>query len=194
MLGENRPGSLLYAMGITQHIVGVQNVMSCANLQMLLGNMGVPGGGVNPLRGQNNVQGACDMGGLPNYYPGYQNVTDAAAQEKFEKAWGAPLAGKVGLTVTEMLKGVETGQVRCLYVIGENPMTTDPDLNHVKHALRQSRVHGAAGDLPQRDRAVRRRRAARGELGREGRHLHEHRAAHPARAQGGSSARRGAAG
>lgn len=138
MLGENRPGSLLYAMGITQHIVGVQNVVSCANLQMLLGNMGVPGGGVNPLRGQNNVQGACDMGGLPNYYPGYQHVTDAAAQEKFEKAWGAPPVGKVGLTVTEMLKGVETGQVRCMYVIGENPMTSDPDLNHVRHALRQT--------------------------------------------------------
>ncbi len=138
MLGENHPGSLLYAMGITQHIVGVQNVVSCANLQMLLGNMGVPGGGVNPLRGQNNVQGACDMGGLPNYYPGYQHVTDAAAQEKFEKAWGAPAVGKVGLTVTEMLKGIESGEVRCLYVIGENPMTSDPDLNHVRHALRQS--------------------------------------------------------
>jgi formate dehydrogenase alpha subunit len=138
MLGENRPGSLLYAMGITQHIVGVQNVVSCANLQMLLGNMGVPGGGVNPLRGQNNVQGACDMGGLPNYYPGYQQVTDAAAQEKFEKAWGAAPVGKVGLTVTEMLKNIETGQVRCLYVIGENPMTSDPDLNHVRHALQQT--------------------------------------------------------
>ena len=138
MLAENRPGSLLFAMGITQHIVGVQNVVSCANLQMMLGNMGVPGGGVNPLRGQNNVQGACDMGGLPNYYPGYQHVTDAASIEKFEKAWGAPATGKVGLTVTEMLKGVETGQVRCLYVIGENPMTSDPDLNHVKHALRQT--------------------------------------------------------
>ena len=138
MLGENRPGTLLYAMGITQHIVGVQNVVSCANLQMLLGNMGVPGGGVNPLRGQNNVQGACDMGGLPNYYPGYQNVSDAAACEKFEKAWGVPGTGKVGLTVTEMLKGVESGQVRCLYVIGENPMTSDPDLNHVKHALEQT--------------------------------------------------------
>ena len=125
-------------MGITQHTVGVANVMTCANLQMLLGNMGVPGGGVNPLRGQNNVQGACDMGGLPNYYPGYQNVTDAAAQEKFEQAWGVPLSNKVGLTVTEMLKGVETGQVRCLYVIGENPMTSDPDLNHVRDALRKT--------------------------------------------------------
>src|SRR5574341_23531 len=91
MLAENRPGALLYAMGITQHVVGVPNVMSCANLQMLLGNMGVPGGGVNPLRGQNNVQGACDMGGLPNYYPGYQRVTDPAAKARFEAALGLPL-------------------------------------------------------------------------------------------------------
>jgi formate dehydrogenase major subunit/formate dehydrogenase alpha subunit len=138
MMAENRPGSLLYAMGITQHTTGVPNVMSCANLQMLLGNMGVPGGGVNPLRGQNNVQGACDMGGLPNVYPGYQRVTDAAAQEKFEHAWGVSLPNQVGLTVTEMLKAAEEGQVRCLYVIGENPMVSDPDLNHVRYSLQQT--------------------------------------------------------
>ena len=105
---------------------------------MLLGNMGVPGGGVNPLRGQNNVQGACDMGGLPNYYPGYQVVTDAAAQAKFEQAWGVPLSNKIGLTVTEMLKGLDAGSVRGLYVIGENPMTSDPDLNHVREAMTKS--------------------------------------------------------
>jgi formate dehydrogenase alpha subunit len=138
MLAENRPGALLYAMGITQHIVGVSNVMSCANLQMLLGNMGVPGGGVNPLRGQNNVQGACDMGGLPNVYSGYQRVTDPAIQDKFEKAWGVPLSNQVGLTVTEMLKRAEEGQVRCLYVIGENPMVSDPDLNHVRYSLQKT--------------------------------------------------------
>jgi formate dehydrogenase alpha subunit len=138
MMAENRPGALLYAMGITQHTVGVANVMSCANLQMLLGNMGVPGGGVNPLRGQNNVQGACDMGGLPNVYPGYQYVTDPAAQEKFQTAWGVPLSNQVGLTVTEMLTGLESGRVRGMYVIGENPMTSDPDLNHVRHALQQA--------------------------------------------------------
>ncbi len=138
MLAENRPGALLYAMGITQHTVGVPNVMSCANLQMLLGNMGIPGGGVNPLRGQNNVQGACDMGGLPNFYPGYQRVTDHTVQEKFEQAWGAPLSNQVGLTITEMLKAAEEGQVRCLYVIGENPMVSDPDLNHVRYSLQQS--------------------------------------------------------
>jgi formate dehydrogenase alpha subunit len=138
MMAENRPGSLLYAMGITQHTVGVPNVMSCANLQMLLGNMGVPGGGVNPLRGQNNVQGACDLGALPNVYPGYQRVTDEAIQEKFENAWGVSLSNQVGLTVTEMLKAAEEGQVRCLYVIGENPMVSDPDLNHVRYSLQQT--------------------------------------------------------
>jgi formate dehydrogenase alpha subunit len=138
MMAQNRPGSLLYAMGITQHTVGVDNVMSCANLQMLLGNMGVPGGGVNPLRGQNNVQGACDLGSLPNVYPGYQAVTDPAIREKFEVAWGVPLSDQPGLTVTEMLSAAERGEVRCLYVIGENPMITDPDLNHVRQALEQT--------------------------------------------------------
>ncbi|MCB0253102.1 MAG: molybdopterin-dependent oxidoreductase [Anaerolineae bacterium] len=135
MMGENRPGALVYAMGITQHATGVANVMSCANIQMLLGNMGVAGGGVNPLRGQNNVQGACDMGGLPNVYAGYQNVTLSAVREKFEAAGGVPLSDKVGLTVTEMLDGAERGDVRCLYIIGENPMVSDPDLRHVQHSL-----------------------------------------------------------
>lgn len=138
MMAEHRPGALLYAMGITQHTVGVGNVMSCANLQMVLGNMGVPGGGVNPLRGQNNVQGACDLGSLPNVYPGYQSVTDPAVQDKFEQAWGVSLSNEVGLTVTEMLDAADAGQVRCLYVIGENPMTSDPDLNHVRHALERT--------------------------------------------------------
>ncbi len=138
MMAENRPGALLYAMGITQHTVGVANVMSCANLQMLLGNMGVAGGGVNPLRGQNNVQGACDLGGLPNVYPGYQRVTDSAVQSRFEEAWGVSLPNQVGLTVTEMLDAAEEGQVRCLYVIGENPMVSDPDLNHVRHSLQKT--------------------------------------------------------
>ena len=138
MLAENRPGSLLYAMGITQHTVGVPNVISCANLQMLLGNMGVPGGGVNPLRGQNNVQGACDMGGLPNVYSGYQRVTDPAIQQKFQDAWGAPLSDQIGLTVTEMITAAEHDQVRCLYILGEDPVISDPDLNHVLHALRET--------------------------------------------------------
>ena len=135
-LAENRPGALLYAMGITQHTCGHQNVLSTANLQMLLGNMGLPGGGVNPLRGQNNVQGACDMGALVNVYPGYQKVTDPAAREKFERAWGVGLSPTVGTTVVEMINAAETGEIKAVYVLGENPMLSDPDVNHVEKCLR----------------------------------------------------------
>jgi len=138
ILAENRPGALLYCMGITQHTTGVDNVMSVANLQMLLGNIGVPGAGVNPLRGQNNVQGACDMGNLPNVYAGYQSVTDPAVQDKFERAWGVPLSNEVGLTITELLDAAAEGTIRCLYIIGENPMTSDPDLDHVHHDLEET--------------------------------------------------------
>jgi len=136
LLAAHRPGALLYAMGITQHTTGHQNVLTCANLQMLLGNIGVPGGGVNPLRGQNNVQGACDMGGLPNSYTAYQAVTLEASQKKFEEAWGVPLSNKVGLTMTEMIPKAETGEIRALYIMGENPLLSDPDLSHVEHCLR----------------------------------------------------------
>jgi formate dehydrogenase alpha subunit len=138
MLGENRPGALLYAMGITQHTVGVANVLSCSNLQLMLGNVGVAGGGVNPLRGQNNVQGACDMGALPNVYSGYQRVTDEAVRSKFQEAWGVELREEAGLTVTEMLDAVDADVVKCLYVIGENPMVSDPDLNHVRESLKKA--------------------------------------------------------
>ncbi len=136
LMAANKPTAMMYAMGITQHTNGHGNVMSCANLQMLLGNMGVPGGGVNPLRGQSNVQGACDMGGLPNVYSGYQNVALEATHKKFEAAWGAvPLQDKPGLTVVEMMNAAIDGKVRTMYVLGENPMLSDPDLNHVRHAL-----------------------------------------------------------
>jgi formate dehydrogenase alpha subunit len=136
LLAENRPGALLYAMGITQHTTGHENVLACANLQMLLGNMGLPGGGVNPLRGQNNVQGACDMGGLPNVYSGYQAVTNEEARHKFEKAWGVALDAKAGLALTVMLPRAETGETRALYIMGENPVLSDPDANHAEHCLR----------------------------------------------------------
>jgi len=122
-------------MGITQHITGVHNVMNLANLQMLLGNMGIPGGGVNPLRGQNNVQGACDMGGLPNVYPAYQPVTLEAARLKFEEAWGTSLPGKIGMTVTEMIPGILQGKVKALYILGEDPIMSDPDTNHIRQCL-----------------------------------------------------------
>ena len=135
ILANNKPMSVMWAMGITQHIVGVRNVMSLANLQMLLGNMGIPGGGVNPLRGQNNVQGACDLGGLPNVYPGYQRVTDSFARNKFETAWGATMSEEVGMTLTEMIPAISEGRIRALYIMGEDPIMSDPDSNHVRHCL-----------------------------------------------------------
>ncbi|MBC7237313.1 MAG: formate dehydrogenase subunit alpha [Chloroflexi bacterium] len=135
ILAENRPGALLYAMGITQHTTGHQNVLACADLQMLLGNVGVPGGGVNPLRGQNNVQGACDMGCLVDVYPGYQSVGDLQNQHKFANAWGKTSGTQPGLTLTEMLNAADRGAVRGLFVLGEDPAMTDPDLNHARQAL-----------------------------------------------------------
>ena len=134
----HKPSAILYAMGITQHTTGTDNVKSCANLAMLTGNMGVAGGGVNPLRGQNNVQGACDLGGLPNVYSGYQKVTLPEIKLKFEAAWDVDrLPDQVGLTVTQMVDGACSGSVRALYVMAENPMLSDPDVNHAHHCLEQ---------------------------------------------------------
>ena len=138
MYAAGKPAAILYAMGITQHTTGIDNVRSTANLAMLCGNMGVAGGGVNPLRGQNNVQGACDMGGLPNVYPGYQVVSSPDVQKKFQEAWGSTGPATVGLTVTDMVNGLEEGKVRALFVMGENPMLSDPDLNHARHCLEQA--------------------------------------------------------
>ncbi len=129
-------GSIAYSMGITQHTTGTDNVLALANLAMVTGNIGRASTGVNPLRGQNNVQGACDLGALPNKYPGYQDVNDPAIQKKFEAAWGVPLSPDNGLTVTEIVGAAGSGSVRGLYVMGENPMLSDPNLNHVEHALK----------------------------------------------------------
>jgi len=144
----HKPAALFYAMGITQHSHGTDGVMAVANLALLTGNIGKPSSGVNPLRGQNNVQGACDMGALPNYYPGYQQVTDPAVREKFEKAWGigskagngsrAPatrLSDKLGLTHTEIFDKIYEGKITALYMVGENPLLTEANANHVREAL-----------------------------------------------------------
>lgn len=135
IMGENKPMAVLWAMGITQHTSGVGNVMNLANLQMILGNLGIPGGGVNPLRGQNNVQGACDMGGLPNVYPAYQPVTSDDVRKKFQDAWGAPLSNSIGMTVTEMIPSILDGKIKALYIMGEDPIMSDPDTNHIRHCL-----------------------------------------------------------
>ncbi len=132
--------ALIYSMGITQHTVGVDNVHACANLQMLTGNLGRPGTGVNPLRGQNNVQGACDMGALPVNYTGYQKVVDPANHKKFEDAWKfqdgiAPAANGYEVTVMMNVLTDNPGELKAMYIMGENPLLSDPDLNHVKEAF-----------------------------------------------------------
>lgn len=128
--------SILYCMGITQHTTGTDNVKSLANLSMLCGNIGIPGGGVNPLRGQNNVQGACDMGGLPNVVTGYQPVADLAIAKRMEKAWGfTGFPTMPGLQVTQMIPKALEGELKALYIIGENPLVSDPDLNHAQKAF-----------------------------------------------------------
>jgi formate dehydrogenase major subunit len=132
-----KTGMIIYAMGITQHITGTENVISLANLAMLTGNIGRLSTGVNPLRGQNNVQGACDMGGLPNVYTGYQSVADEGIAKKFEQAWKVSLPRKVGFTIMEMFQAIEEGKVKALYIMGENPLVSDPDLHHVEKVLKR---------------------------------------------------------
>lgn len=135
-LAAAKPAMLIYTLGITEHTCGVNNVLSCANLQMLLGNVGEELGGVNPLRGQNNVQGACDMGALPDVYPGYQKVIDPAAREKFEKFWHVEnLSDKPGLMLPAMLDDLKTKKIRGFYIFGENLANTEPDIRHVEHCL-----------------------------------------------------------
>jgi formate dehydrogenase alpha subunit len=137
LFAKAKAASILYCMGITQHSHGTDNVKSLANLAMLCGHMGKPGTGVNPLRGQNNVQGACDMGGLPNVYTGYQPVSDLAIAKKMEEAWGVKdLPTKPGLTVTEMIPKAHAGELKALYIIGENPLVSDPDLNHAEASIK----------------------------------------------------------
>jgi len=135
LYGQAKKASILYAMGITQHTTGTENVLSVANLAMLTGNVSRESTGVNPLRGQNNVQGACDMGALPDVYSGYQRVKDKEARAKFEKAWGVKLPQEPGLTATEMTDAAINGSLKAMYIMGENPALSDPDIDHLKKAL-----------------------------------------------------------
>jgi formate dehydrogenase major subunit len=133
-----RNASIFWAMGITQHTTGTDNVKALSNLALLSGHIGRPGTGLNPLRGQNNVQGACDMGGLVNVFPGYQPVTSEEARRKFAAGWDVPyerLNPTPGLTVTEIMQGALDGRIKAIYIMGENPMLSDPNLNHVRQAL-----------------------------------------------------------
>ena len=135
-LATVKPAMLIYTLGITEHTCGVNNVVTCANLQMLLGNVGFECGGVNPLRGQNNVQGACDMGALPNVFPGYHRVDDPSSRLKFQAAWGVEsLPGTPGMMMPSMLEGLLDKRIRAFYIFGENMANTEPDIHHIEKCL-----------------------------------------------------------
>ena len=134
MYASAKNAAILYCMGITQHSSGTDGVKALSNLALLCGQLGKPGSGVNPLRGQNNVQGACDMGCLPNVYTGYQGVGLRELRNKFESHWGTSLSDKPGLTVVEMSQAPLDGKIKAIYIMGENPMVTDPDIAHLKKA------------------------------------------------------------
>lgn len=129
--------TILYAMGITQHTKGTDSVHALSNLVLATGNIGKPSSGLNPLRGQNNVQGACDMGALPDVITGYQKVNDHDVIDKFSDAWGVPLSNEIGLTVTEIFDAILNDKVKFMYIMGENPVLSDANIKHVEDALRK---------------------------------------------------------
>ncbi len=132
---STKKAGIFYTLGITEHTTGTANVMNLANLAMITGHLGIENSGINPLRGQNNVQGACDMGALPNTYPGYQNVIDEKNRKFFEEVWNIELNPNNGLRIPEMLDEALVGNVKAMYIMGEDPVLTDPDANHVKKSL-----------------------------------------------------------
>ncbi|HDZ20350.1 hypothetical protein LCGC14_0019520 [marine sediment metagenome] len=136
LYATEKPASLFYAMGITQHTHGTDNVLATSNLALLTGNVGKPSTGVNPLRGQNNVQGACDMGALPNVYPGYQRVDNDEIRAKFEKAWACSLPAGAGVTHVEIFDDIERKTIKALYIVGENPAVSEANSSHVVDALK----------------------------------------------------------
>lgn len=135
LYANTEQAGIFYTLGITEHTTGTANVMNLANLAMVTGHLGLENAGVNPMRGQNNVQGACDMGALPNVFPGYKAISDPANVALFEKAWGAKLNTQMGLRIPEMLDMAHYGKLKAMYVMGEDPVLTDPDANHVRKAI-----------------------------------------------------------
>ncbi len=129
--------AIYWGMGISQSTHGTDNTLSLTNLALMCGHLGKPGTGLNPLRGQNNVQGCSDSGGLPGVFTAYQPVSDPEVRHKFEQVWGVPLNPNPGLTATEMVDGAAAGAVRAMFIMGENPMMSEPNLNHTRHALEQ---------------------------------------------------------
>ena len=151
---------ICWTLGITEHHNAVDNVLSLINLGLLTGHVGVYGSGLNPLRGQNNVQGGGDMGAIPNKLPGFQDIEkDAAARERFERAWGVPITPKYGWHLTQMFHAMERGEMRAVYVIGENPASSEADAHARDAAAGEPRLPDRAGHLHDEDRGARRRGA-----------------------------------
>lgn len=132
---STKPAAIFYSLGITEHSHGTDNVFALSNLALLTGNIGKPSTGVNPIRGQNNVQGACDMGALPNVYPGYQKVDDPQVHDKFEDMWNCELDGSMGLKMPCVIGAASKGKVKALYIIGENPALSEPDSSSIVESL-----------------------------------------------------------
>ena len=137
ILANNRPASVVWSLGIANPATGRGTIQALANLQLLLGNLDVPGGGVNPLRSQNNIQGACDMGAHPAWLPGYQPVTEAASRERFEQAWGGPLPEAPGQTAPEILAAAGEGHLKALYILGEEILNATPEAARIRRNLEQ---------------------------------------------------------
>ncbi len=135
MYAKAKKAPIIYCLGVTEHSTGTEGVMSMSNMAMLVGKLGKEGCGVNPLRGQNNVQGACDMGALPGDFPGYQKVTNPEVVAKFERAWGTKLSNKPGVHATDVFGAAIRKEIRGLFIFGEDPVVTDADQGHIKKAL-----------------------------------------------------------
>lgn len=135
MYATAKKAPIIYCLGVTEHSTGTEGVMSVSNMAMAVGKLGKPGCGVNPLRGQNNVQGACDMGALPGDFPGYQKIKNPEIMKKFGQAWGVELNHEPGLCATEVFPAAIEGKVKGLFIYGEDPMVTDPDTHHIIKAL-----------------------------------------------------------
>ncbi len=190
LYATSKGSMILWGMGISQHIHGTDNARCLIALTLVTGQIGRPGSGLHPLRGQNNVQGASDSGLIPMVYPDYQRVDNPEAKQRFERLWGQELDPKPGLTVVEIMNAAKKGEIRGMYVMGENPAMSDPDVDHAREALAAARAPRRAGHLPHRDGLSRRRRAARDGLAGEGRNGDQHRPHGAARAQGGRAAGR----
>lgn len=135
LYAKAKSAAIYWGMGISQSVHGTDNALALANLALLTGQIGRPGTGLNPLRGQNNVQGCSDSGGLPNVFPGYQRVDDPEIRAKFEAHWGTALNPAAGLTTMEMVQAAESGQIRAYFIMGENPLMSEPNLAHARHVM-----------------------------------------------------------